>query len=105
MTDKLKIRTPNGRYVTIEPLLFGRAIVKITNTNWRPRYVGFHDVAEEDFDMGFCDESYDYPSMEAAWAAVLDWNGEGEPPDGWTRHRPSNRRRPNGDPAREFVRP
>jgi hypothetical protein len=40
----------------------------------------------------------------AGWAAARSWNGEGEP-EGWYRHAQSGRRRPEGDPAKEFVRP
>lgn len=102
--DKLKIRSPNGRWITIEPLLFGRVAVKITNPQPDDIAEDGRSLSEEDFDRGFCDEEYTYPSMEAAWAAVLDWDGKGDPPDGWIRHKPSNRRRPSGDPAREEVR-
>lgn len=111
-TDRLKIRTPNGRWVGIEPLLFGTARLFITNPQpgdvqvrvvegdkiWMP------SRSEAEFDMGCHDEQYVYPSIEAAWAAVQDWDGRGDPPDGWIRHQPSNRRRPDGDPTREFVR-
>lgn len=31
------------------------------------------------------------------------WNGKGDPMDGWVRHLGSGRRRPGGDPDREFV--
>jgi len=39
----------------------------------------------------------------ACRAAFEDWNGDGEPV-GWTRHPPSGRRRPQGDPRHEYVR-
>jgi hypothetical protein len=30
------------------------------------------------------------------------WDGDGEP-DGWSRHPPTGRRRPGGDPDKEYV--
>jgi hypothetical protein len=47
---------------------------------------------------------YDVEQADAGWRAALGWDGEGEP-DGWHRHPQSGRRRPDGDPAKEFVRP
>jgi hypothetical protein len=47
---------------------------------------------------------YDVEQADAGWRAALGWDGEGEP-DGWYRHPQSGRRRPGGDPAKEFVRP
>lgn len=38
----------------------------------------------------------------AAVAALIAWNGEGEP-SGWMRHPETGRRRPGGDPAGEYV--
>ena len=35
--------------------------------------------------------------------ALAAWNGSGEP-DGWFRNPTDGRRRPDGDPAREYVR-
>jgi len=37
-----------------------------------------------------------------AIAAFNAWNGVGEP-EGWHRHPSSGRRRPDGDPEREFI--
>lgn len=103
---KLKIRTPNGRLLTIEPLLFGAAAVKVTNRHIRSAIgrTPVIDFTDDEFDMGFCDEVFTYESVVKAWAAVLNWDGKGEP-QGWVRHQPSNRRRSGGDPAREYVAP
>lgn len=49
------------------------------------------------------DDVYTYRTFKAAITAVLAWDGTGEP-DGWHRHQPSNRRRPGGDPSKEYVR-
>src|SRR5213594_3620298 len=43
-----------------------------------------------------------YPSLEAALAAAKAWDGQDEPA-GWHRHPTSGRRRPGGDPEREYV--
>jgi|SRR5882724_8772351 len=48
-------------------------------------------------------DSWEYTVREPAIAAFVDWNGEGEP-EGWYRHPSSGRRRPDGDPAKEFIR-
>jgi hypothetical protein len=52
-------------------------------------------------------ERYSYPTIDAAITAYDEWcgrDGAGEP-DGWIRHQPSNRRREDGDPNRETIRP
>lgn len=46
---------------------------------------------------------YDVEQSDAGWRAALGWDGQGEP-EGWYRHVQSGRRRPEGDPAREFIR-
>jgi hypothetical protein len=46
---------------------------------------------------------YDVEQRQAGWRAALGWDGQGEP-EGWYRHPQSGRRRPEGDPSREFVR-
>ena len=46
-----------------------------------------------------------FPSIVAAYCALTAWDGEGDPCDGWIRHQPSNRRRPDGSPASEYVEP
>lgn len=53
-------------------------------------------------------ERYSYPTAAHAIAALLTWRvalqfvGE---PRGWHRHQPSDRRRPDGEPALEYVAP
>lgn len=46
--------------------------------------------------------SWCYTAYDEAWQAVLGWNGEGDPPDGWIRHIQSGRRRHDGTTATEF---
>lgn len=63
---------------------------------------------------GTWDEGWDYPPAmydegslgRALLHAAFDWQHllAGEEPQHWYRHRPSNRRRPNGDASREEIR-
>lgn len=47
-----------------------------------------------------------YPDEVAACAHLTAWiGGADDEPAGWTRHRPSDRRRVDGDPSREEIRP
>lgn len=48
------------------------------------------------------DDRWCYHGFDAAKRALESWNGEGEP-QGWHRHPPSGRRRPDGDASREYV--
>lgn len=50
----------------------------------------------------FHDDTWYYRATEedAAWRAVLGWDGDGEP-EGWYRHPHSGRRRPDGTPESE----
>lgn len=49
------------------------------------------------------DEEWMFKTVEQAVEAFHKWDGDGEP-EGWIRHTPSNRRRPDGDPSKETVR-
>jgi hypothetical protein len=55
---------------------------------------------------GFFTDTWIYQSqmVERGWVAALGWDGKDEP-EGWYRHPQSGRRRPDGDPSKEFVRP
>lgn len=47
--------------------------------------------------------AYCYPwTPEGAIAAARHWDGEGDPPDGWIKEVGTERRRIDGDPAREY---
>lgn len=52
-------------------------------------------------------ERYSYSSLQDATDAYDEWRRRqwSEEPVGWIRHQPSNRRRTNGDPAKETTRP
>ncbi len=93
MADLKKVHDPyiiaeadlgDGRYIHVVPMTFGKARLN----------VGHQDHF---YDDGWC-----YASPIAALMAAVAWDGEGEP-DGWHRHVTSGRRRPDGDPAREYV--
>lgn len=48
------------------------------------------------------DEFYCFHDFSAASKAMEEWDGKGDP-DGWVRHVPTNRRRPDGDPRDEYI--
>lgn len=78
----------DGTIVAVMPTVVGQGLLIVGDR---------HSVAER----------YSYQTPEAAVFAMLDWRAnewEGEP-EGWHRHQPTNRRRTNGDPAQETVRP
>ena len=77
---------PDGRAEFLLPMLAGNLRLAIG------------DPASPFFDDGWC---YQAPQTELAWRAALGWDGEGEP-EGWYRHPDSGRRRPDGDPAKEY---
>ncbi len=43
-----------------------------------------------------------FTAFDEAWHAVLGWNGEGDPIDGWIRHIETGRRRHDGTAETEF---
>jgi hypothetical protein len=77
---------PDGRVACVLPLFFACARLG----------VGPADCA------GFT-EVYDYDNHAAALAALERWDGTGEPA-GWMRNPTTGRRRPGGDPGKEYVR-
>lgn len=66
-------------------------------------YAHFGIILPEDAGLGIYSDAYQYQSREAALEALRTWDGTEEPP-GWYRHYHTGRRRPDGDPAKEFVR-
>lgn len=80
----------DGRIATVAPLTFGRALLTA--------------ATPENHVFGQYDECWYYETHQEAIYALILWDGTGDPV-GWTRHKPSNRRRPDGDPTREEVRP
>lgn len=49
--------------------------------------------------------AYCYDDPKLAIRAAAQWDGTGDPLDGWTRNPITGRRRIDGDPAREVIRP
>lgn len=85
----------DGRVLVLYPLLWGNVRLTLGPTE---------DIGYDDF--------WEYPPKElyTALAAMVHWDGTGDPPDGW--HRASSggdprgfRRRPDGDPEQEFRAP
>lgn len=54
------------------------------------------------YERAWCYEPRPKYGVPALIAAEM-WDGEGDPPDGWIKEVGTERRRPDGDPAREFV--
>lgn len=79
--------------VSVVPRTFGRASITAS--------------APDTHTLGLYDESWDYASPLRAIYALVEWVGtpHASEPEGWERHKPSHRRRPNGDPAHEYVSP
>lgn len=78
-------RLDERRYVGIRPLMFTWGLI------W-----GYVDDAH-----GY-EDRWCYHDLVTAVAAATVWDGTGDPA-GWHRHPTSGRRRPEGDPTREFV--
>jgi YgiT-type zinc finger domain-containing protein len=64
----------------------------------------FYRLSISPADAPVFDHVYDYEADEAAWTAILEWDGSGDPV-GWFRHPQSGRYRPGGDPTKETVDP
>ncbi len=88
-------RLDDGRWVTLYAELFGYASICIEDN------IGA--VKHDERDGGF-DKYYQYTTIRKASAAFEQFS-DGDEPDGWIRAAPPRfRRRPNGDPSREFIR-
>lgn len=52
------------------------------------------------------DDAWCYHKADDAVRACEEWDGEGDdPPFGWHRHIGTGRRRPDGDPSKEYIQP
>lgn len=49
------------------------------------------------------DDAWCYHHPDVALVAASQWDGQNDPPDGWHRHIGTGRRRPHGDPTREYI--
>lgn len=85
----LTLRTSGeGRWVGVVLKLLGQASVAIGT------------------DRGFWDDMWDYATVPEALAAWIQWDAiQQAEPEAWIRHPATMRRREEGDPAREEVRP
>lgn len=63
----------------------------------------FHWTLHIDIDWIGYRDNYCYETWERAMVGFIGWSGEGDPPGGWHRHTASGRRRPDGDPAQEYI--
>lgn len=80
-------RLDETRYVAIVPFLFTWGLI----------------VGPTRCTLGY-DDRWCYRTLSLALAAATVWDGTGEP-QGWHRHPDSGRRRPDGDPTRQYVNP
>lgn len=80
----------NGKIVAVLPAMFNWQII-----------VGDEYGIEERYSYSNSTDAHNCLAEFELWKSR---NFEGEP-EGWIRHQPSNRRRTNGDPATEYIRP
>ena len=86
MPEPLFRRTlADNRLIDVVPLTYGRARL----------HIGAADAS-------WYDDAWDYDDPATATLVAATWDGDGDPP-GFTRHPASGRRRPAGDPAREYI--
>jgi hypothetical protein len=78
---------PDGRTVVWYEMLFNYRIV-----------IG--STGDRRFDDGWC---YAANKFVECLEAVTNWDGNGDPPNGWHKQLSTGRRRTNGDPAAEYV--
>lgn len=75
---------PDGRLIGVLRLIF----------HWT-LHIDIHAMGYED--------RYCYATRDQAVDAMTSWDGIGDPGHGWHRHPTSGRRRPEGNPEKEFV--
>lgn len=78
---------PDGRFLDLVPLT--RGIYRVC-------------LGQPDHDGVYADE-WHYQGHFEADVCMCAWDGIGEP-GGWFRHPATGRRRPDGDPEREYIR-
>jgi hypothetical protein len=77
---------PPTQFIAILPLMYTAAIIRGRIADIMTSY----------------DDRWCFHGLDAAKAALDAWDGNGEPV-GWHRHPSTGRRRPDGDPAREYI--
>lgn len=81
---------PDGRWVTLDPMTFGKVRINVAP------YPGAMVI----------DDSYCYDDAALGLQAFWAWDPTKDAePSGWFRHPQSGRRRPDGDPAKEYIHP
>ncbi len=103
-------RLEDGRILTVYAEMLGTACIAIDDNAYvrgqtsADRYRG--TVGEHRESDGGFDAYYQYMSLGAALEAFNAMGADDEEPDGWHRAAPPRfRRRPGGDPAKEYVSP
>lgn len=97
MIDNLNVWAEENGYVTAAYRLDGKIVAVL------PAMFNWQIIIGNEYGV---DERYSYDTNRTLLEFEL-WkarNFEGEP-EGWIRHQPSDRRRTNGDPATEYIRP
>lgn len=77
----------DGFYAAVKPLMFHWTLI----------------LGEVGNKVNYLDR-WCYETQEGAAAALKNWGGEGDPV-GWNRHPNTGRRRPGGDPDKEYFAP
>lgn len=77
----------DGRVIVLYPMIY----------TWR-LCVG--QQMDGGYDRGWC---YPKGSLAPALIALAHWDGNDDPVDGWIKEVGVGRRRPDGDPAREYI--
>lgn len=77
---------PDGREICVIPRAFNTILT----------------IGHVDDSFGY-DDQWCYETPGQAILAANEWNGT-EEPEGWFRHAKSGRRRPNGNPEKEYIR-
>jgi tetratricopeptide (TPR) repeat protein len=90
MADVVVAVLPDARVAVIAPLLFGNYRLL-----WGPPGRLWYDP----------DSGFEYDSLASALRSADAWREGGfvGEPQGWYRHLSTGRRRPDGDPAKEYV--
>lgn len=68
-----------------------------------PEIFTYKLTLSRDMKAGDWDDGYEFQSMFVAMRAFEDWNPDEAEPTGWYRHYKTNRRRPDGDPTKEYI--
>jgi ribosomal protein S27AE len=81
---------PDGRYLAVEPALWGKAYLKLCG----------------DDSLFGIDNTWEYQERACAVHAAATWDPSTAPePFGWYRHFDTGRRRAHGNPKNEYVTP